>query len=77
MNTVTSLLRALMFIQTVIQHLLGKRKKEVRMANTANNQELSPMAQSIMQKLAEHEKNHEEDPHSANIIEKSSSKTDS
>ena len=45
-----------MFIQTVIQHLLGKRKKEVKMAKTTTEQELSPMAQSIMQKLSEHEK---------------------
>ena len=49
-----------MFIQTVIQTLLRKRKKVESApkptASTAQN-ELSPMAQRIMQKLAEHEKN--------------------
>jgi len=43
-----------MFFQTVLQTLLGKRKK---VAKTTSEKELSPMAQSIMQKLAEHEKN--------------------
>jgi hypothetical protein len=66
-----------MFIQTIIQHLLGKRKKVVKMATTVNKKELSPMAQSIMQKLAEHEKNHQGDPNSVNAIEKSNSKIDS
>ncbi|QKM64329.1 hypothetical protein DCO17_03205 [Polynucleobacter tropicus] len=49
-----------MFIQTVIQTLLRKRKKAESTPKpstpTAEN-ELSPMAQRIMQKLAEHEKN--------------------
>ena len=52
-----------MFIQTVIQTLLRKRKKvesapkpTAPTTPTAQN-ELSPMAQRIMQKLAEHEKN--------------------
>jgi len=46
-----------MFFQTVIQTLLGKRKKVAKDAKPASEKELSPMAQSIMQKLAEHEKN--------------------
>ena len=53
-----------MFIQTVIQTLLRKRKKVESApkptASTAQN-ELSPMAQRIMQKLAEHEKNSAQD----------------
>ena len=46
-----------MFFQTVIQTLLGKRKKVAKDAKPTSEKELSPMAQSIMQKLAEHEKN--------------------
>ena len=46
-----------MFFQTVIQTLLGKRKKVAKDAKSTSEKELSPMAQSIMQKLAEHEKN--------------------
>lgn len=46
-----------MFIQTVIQHLLRKRKKELAEIKPDAEKELSPMAQSILQKLAEHEKN--------------------
>jgi hypothetical protein len=46
-----------MFFQTVIQTLLGKRKKVAKDAQPTSEKELSPMAQSIMQKLAEHEKN--------------------
>ena len=49
-----------MFIQTVIQTLLRKRKKAERSQNPTpptGEKELSPMAQRIMQKLAEHEKN--------------------
>ena len=46
-----------MFIQTVLQTLLGKRKKVAKDAKPTSEKELSPMAQSIMQKLAEHEKN--------------------
>jgi len=65
-----------MFIQTVIQHLLGKRKKEVRMSKTAAEQELSPMAQSIMQKLAEHEKNNTSDAKPADNEEKLGAKSD-
>ena len=41
-----------MFFQTVLQTLL-RRKKSVE---TPPIKELSPMAQSIMQKLAEHDK---------------------
>jgi hypothetical protein len=66
-----------MFIQTVIQHLLGKRKKEAKMAKATTEQELSPMAQSIMQKLAEHEKNNRSNPGTADVEEKSSLKSDS
>jgi hypothetical protein len=51
-----------MFIQTVLQHLLGKKKKAQREAKPIADKELSPMAQSIMQKLAEHEKNAAFDP---------------
>ena len=46
-----------MFFQTVLQILLGKRKKVAKDAKATPEKELSPMAQSIMQKLAEHEKN--------------------
>ena len=49
-----------MFIQTVIQTLLRKRKKAEKSQNPTHptgERELSPMAQRIMQKLAEHEKN--------------------
>jgi hypothetical protein len=42
-----------MFFQTLLQHLLGKRKKALK---SIPEKELSPMAQSIIQKLAEHEK---------------------
>jgi hypothetical protein len=45
-----------MFIQTVIQHLLGKQKREIANAKPGTEKELSPMAQSILEKLAEHEK---------------------
>ena len=48
-----------MFIQTVIQTLLRKRKKTARSQNPTSptdEKELSPMAQRIMEKLAEHEK---------------------
>jgi hypothetical protein len=48
-----------MFFQTLLQTLLGKRKKTTK---TVPEKELSPMAQSIMQKLAEHEKNSVADP---------------
>ncbi|QWD65704.1 hypothetical protein [Polynucleobacter sp. MWH-Aus1W21] len=41
-----------MFFQTVLQNLL-RRKKSV---DSPPKKELSPMAQSIMQKLAEHDK---------------------
>ena len=46
-----------MFFQIVLQHLFGKKKKAKREAKPTAEKELSPMAQSIMQKLAEHEKN--------------------
>ena len=49
-----------MFIQTVIQTLLRKRKKAESSKNPippTGEKELSPMAERIMQKLAEHEKN--------------------
>ena len=52
-----------MFIQTVIQTLLRKRKKAERSQNPTpptGEKELSPMAQRIMQKLAEHEKKNEQ-----------------
>jgi hypothetical protein len=42
-----------MFFQTLLQSLLKKQK--VKESETAKD--LSPMAQSIMQKLAEHDKN--------------------
>jgi hypothetical protein len=48
-----------MFIQTVIQTLLRKRKKAESSKNPIppkSEKELSPMAKRIMQKLAEHEK---------------------
>ena len=64
-----------MFIQTVIQSLLGKRKK-ARTTKSASEQVLSPMAQSIMQKLAEHEKNHPLDPKFAADKEKTGAKSD-
>ena len=47
-----------MFFQTLLQSLL--KKKKVKESETAKD--LSPMAQSIMQKLAEHEKNKGLDP---------------
>lgn len=54
-----------MFIQTVIQTLLRKRKKAESSKNPTppkDGQELSPMAQSIMQKLAEYEKDSGQSP---------------
>jgi hypothetical protein len=39
-----------MFFQTLLQSLIKKKKAEP-------SQELSPLAQNIMQKLAEHDKN--------------------
>ena len=47
-----------MFFQTLLQSLL--KKKQVKESETAKD--LSPMAQSIMQKLAEHDKNKGLDP---------------
>ena len=47
-----------MFFQTLLQSLLEKKK--VKESETAKD--LSPMAQSIMQKLAEHDKNKGLDP---------------
>jgi hypothetical protein len=47
-----------MFFQTLLQSLLKKQK--VKESETAKD--LSPMAQSIMQKLAEHDKNKGLDP---------------
>jgi len=47
-----------MFFQTLLQSLL--KKKKVKEFETAKD--LSPMAQSIMQKLAEHDKNKGLDP---------------
>ena len=47
-----------MFFQTLLQSLL--KKKKVKESETAKV--LSPMAQSIMQKLAEHDKNKGLDP---------------
>jgi hypothetical protein len=43
-----------MFFQTILQHLLRKRREDFK---PTPEKDLSPMAQSIMQKLAEHEKN--------------------
>ena len=65
-----------MLIQAVIQHLLGKRKKEIKTSKSATEQELSPMAQSIMQKLAEHEKNKLSDSKSADNKDQFSTKSD-
>ena len=47
-----------MFFQTLLQSLL--KKKKVKESETAKD--LSPMAQSIMQKLTEHDKNKGLDP---------------
>jgi hypothetical protein len=47
-----------MFFQTLLQSLL--KKKKVKESETAKD--LSPMAQSIMQKLAEHDRNKGLDP---------------
>ena len=47
-----------MFFQTLLQSLL--KKKKVKESEAAKD--LSPMAQSIMQKLAEHDKNKGLDP---------------
>jgi hypothetical protein len=47
-----------MFFQTLLQSLL--KKKKAKESETAKD--LSPMAQSIMQKLAEHDKNKGLDP---------------
>ncbi|WP_353431949.1 hypothetical protein [Polynucleobacter sp. MWH-UH23A] len=69
-----------MFIQTVIQTLLKKRKKAERSSkptvttNPRAENELSPMAQSIMQKLAEHEKNAATSPKKDVIAEDKGSK---
>jgi hypothetical protein len=49
-----------MFIQTVIQTLLRKRKRSEKAPKLTAEKELSPMAQRIMQKLAEHEKKNEQ-----------------
>jgi hypothetical protein len=43
-----------MFFQTLLQSLLKRKSLEP----TERAKDLSPMAQSIMQKLAEHDKNH-------------------
>lgn len=45
-----------MFFQTLLQHLLGKKRSKKIVAKPAHDQALSPMAQSIMQKLAQHDK---------------------
>jgi hypothetical protein len=42
-----------MFFQTLLQSLIKKKKTKP----TESSQDLSPMAQNIMQKLAEHDKN--------------------
>ena len=55
-----------MFFQTLLQTLLGKRKNPTK---TVPEKELSPMAQSIMQKLAEHEKNRVADPNTTDSKE--------
>jgi hypothetical protein len=45
-----------MFFQTLLQHLMGKKRRKKTAPKASSSQELSPMAQSIMQKLAEHDK---------------------
>ena len=62
-----------MFFQTLLQTLLGKRKRPTK---TLPEKELSPMAQSIMQKLAEHEKNSVSDPKMRDSIEKPNHNSD-
>jgi hypothetical protein len=47
-----------MFFQTLLQSLLKKKKAQ----ESGLAKDLSPMAQSIMQKLAEHDKNKGLDP---------------
>jgi hypothetical protein len=66
-------LESLMLIQTILQNLMGKRKKA---ASPTPEKELSPMAQSIMQKLAEHEKKSVSDPKSTGSKENIVSKSD-
>jgi len=58
-----------MFFQTILQSLLRKKKS----VESQPKKDLSPMAQSIMQKLAEHDKalnlkenNQNKDDHSPN-----------
>lgn len=69
-----------MFIQTVIQTLLKKRKKAERLPKPSApkdpgaENELSPMAQRIMQKLAEYEKDSELSPKKDVIAEDKGSK---
>ena len=50
-----------MFFQTLLQSLI--KKKKVKLAEPT--QDLSPMAQNIMQKLSEHDKNKGLSPDSA------------
>ncbi|MCF8166259.1 MAG: hypothetical protein K9J35_06270 [Rhodoferax sp.] len=46
-----------MFFQTVLQNLLKKKRVKLGVNPAQPTQDLSPMAQNIMQKLAEHDKN--------------------
>jgi hypothetical protein len=55
-----------MFFQTVLQILLGRKKP----VEPQPQKELSPMAQSIMQKLAEHDKAGESEQKDQPKIEK-------
>ena len=48
-----------MFFQTLLQSLIKKKKTKP----AESSQDLSPMAQNIMQKLAEHDKNKGLSPH--------------
>ena len=46
-----------MFFQTLLQNLLKKKRAKPGVNLAQPTQDLSPMAQNIMQKLAEHDKN--------------------
>ena len=46
-----------MFFQTLLQNLLKKKRVKPGVNPAQPTQDLSPMAQNIMQKLAEHDKN--------------------
>jgi hypothetical protein len=63
-----------MFFQTLLQTLMGKKREASR---AISEKELSPLAQSIMQKLAEHEKNSAPNSMTATLDENMSKKSDS